>query len=67
MEQKFKIGDVVGIKSGGISMTIASYNEENKTYYCQWFQVSDRIYGDNDTEKDQLAHTYFHQDTLEKR
>jgi hypothetical protein len=37
-----------------------------KNIVANGFQVSDRIYGDNDTEKDQLAHSYFPEDTLEK-
>lgn len=66
MEQTFKIGDVVRLKSGGVSMTITSYDEKDKIYCCKWFQVSEKIFGDNETEKDQLAHSYFHENTLEK-
>jgi uncharacterized protein YodC (DUF2158 family) len=38
MEQKFKIGDVVKLKSGGVSMTVTSYDAKDKKYCCEWFQ-----------------------------
>jgi uncharacterized protein YodC (DUF2158 family) len=37
MEQKFKIGDVVRLKSGDVSMTVMSYDEKDKKYRCEWF------------------------------
>lgn len=57
MEQIFKIGDVVRLKSGGVGMTITSYDEKDKIYCCKRFQVSDKNFGDNETEKDQLAYS----------
>jgi hypothetical protein len=37
-----------------------------KNIVANGFKVSDKIFGDNDTEKDQLTYSYFHEDTLEK-
>ena len=53
MAQKFKIGDVVGLKSGGPPMTVANYHStENEIVFCKWFA------GKN------LEEEYFHQDAL---
>jgi uncharacterized protein YodC (DUF2158 family) len=38
MAQKFKIGDIVQLKSGGPEMTVQSLPASNSTTYrCQWF------------------------------
>lgn len=66
MEQIFKIGDVVKLKSGGVEMTVFSYDEKDKTYTCKWFQVSDTFSEDNEKVRDQLASCYFPENTLEK-
>ena len=34
---KFKVGDVVVLISGGPRMTISRCYEKNSTYRCQWF------------------------------
>jgi uncharacterized protein YodC (DUF2158 family) len=40
-EHKFKIGDVVRLKSGGPNMTVANYDlygyDSEKKYLCTWF------------------------------
>jgi uncharacterized protein YodC (DUF2158 family) len=66
MEQKFKTGDIVQLKSGGVSMTVDSYNKEDRKYTCRWFQVSNMIMGNVTTKRNQLTHDYFHGDMLEK-
>ena len=54
---KFKLGDVVVLKSGGPAMTISEkvydYGTETGKWECKWFQ-------DNQSKVDT-----FHQDTLE--
>ncbi|ALO34504.1 hypothetical protein CMT41_07080 [Colwellia sp. MT41] len=38
VENKFKVGDIVKIKSGGPDMTIQTMpSQRNSYYYCQWF------------------------------
>ena len=42
MADKFKIGDVVRLKSGGPNMTVANYDVyafegSEKKYLCKWF------------------------------
>jgi len=34
--QKFKIGDVVQLKSGGPTMTVSKFGDDNRVY-CVWF------------------------------
>jgi uncharacterized protein YodC (DUF2158 family) len=36
MEQKFKTGDVVELKSGGSAMTVAEYDQDGFVI-CEWF------------------------------
>ena len=37
-ETKFKVGEIVKLKSGGPEMTIQSLpGTSNEYYYCQWF------------------------------
>jgi len=33
---RFKVGDVVKLKSGGPEMTV-NYRHDDGDYYCQWF------------------------------
>lgn len=64
MEQKFKIGDLVKLKSGGPSMTIINdkHGEDNSRgnifngeYTCSWFDKNDepqnRSYPQDSLEK----------------
>ncbi|WP_196489370.1 YodC family protein [Burkholderia territorii] len=39
MAFKFKVGDIVQLKSGGPEMTVQSQpsNPSSTTYWCQWF------------------------------
>jgi len=37
MERKFEDGCVVMLNSGGPTMTVTSFDEKNKSYYCEWF------------------------------
>lgn len=37
MAQKFVIGDIVELKSGGPKMAVNNYNNDNQHYKCQWF------------------------------
>lgn len=37
MAQKFVIGDIVNLKSGGPEMTVRFYNKAYNRYTCQWF------------------------------
>lgn len=64
IEQKFKIGDVVCLKSGGPDMTVSEFGEMpdftiggketfNGYVVCQWFA------------KDDIKQAHFHQDILE--
>ncbi|QHI88697.1 YodC family protein [Klebsiella sp. MPUS7] len=41
MSRKFEDGAVVQLKSGGPLMTVSSFNEEYKTYHCEWFAGND--------------------------
>jgi len=64
-EPKFKIGDIVVLKSGGVEMTVSSLDGE----YCQsiWFRVnSENTNPASGAEKDELASNNFHENTLEK-
>lgn len=38
MEEKFKPGDIVMLKSGGPKMTVREYDEESNTFFCEWFK-----------------------------
>lgn len=38
MAETFTVGDVVQLKSGGPSMTVAKVNEPPGTVWCQWFE-----------------------------
>lgn len=57
VEPKFKIGDVVMLRSGGPKMTINNLEESASNFYgrvhCRWF------YGTEAKEE------FFHQDALE--
>ena len=37
MAEKFKVGDVVRLKSGGPSMTVLANEEDIDFIICQWF------------------------------
>lgn len=37
MAQKFVVGDIVKLKSGGPEMTVRLYNERYNKCTCQWF------------------------------
>lgn len=55
-EQKFNIGDVVELKSGGPQMTVRGYEPaDSQEITCEWF--------DKDRK---LCSKSFHQDTLQK-
>ena len=55
MNQKFKTGDIVILRSGGPSMTVKEYPDpDSPEVICQWFKKD----GD-------LMEKGFHQDTLE--
>jgi uncharacterized protein YodC (DUF2158 family) len=41
-EHKYKVGDIVKLKSGGPKMTVESV-EGGNTYLCQWFDKEDRL------------------------
>lgn len=47
MADKFKIGDVVRLKSGGPIMTVVDYAtygyESEKTYMCKWFDEKKKL------------------------
>ena len=36
-QQEFKIGDVVQLKSGGPTMTVANVSGDSGTVVCHWF------------------------------
>lgn len=36
-EDRFKVGDIVKLKSGGPEMTVQSIHEGSNNYRCQWF------------------------------
>lgn len=36
-EAKYKIGDIVRLKSGGPSMTVNAIRDSDGTIYCHWF------------------------------
>lgn len=36
-EAKYKIGDIVQLKSGGPGMTVESIRDRDGKIYCQWF------------------------------
>lgn len=43
MATKFKLGDIVQLKSGGPAMTVSSFTKNSSTgqvtgYYCDWFK-----------------------------
>ncbi len=42
---KFNEGDIVALKSGGPSMTVAEYDEDIEQYVCQWFVGPTLQYG----------------------
>ena len=49
MAEKFKIGDIVQLKSGGPKMTIkAPYSDGD--YFCQWFAGNKLCDGDFNEE-----------------
>lgn len=55
MEQKFKSGDLVMLKSGGPKMTVREYSNSNlQEIFCDWFVGS------------KMESKKFHQETLEK-
>ena len=59
MAQKFKIGDVVRLKSGGPNMTVTEYDVfdyggDQKKYLCRWFD-----------EKNKPAELTFREEELE--
>lgn len=40
---KYKIGNVVKLKSGGPEMTVVNFDEKEKLVQCQWFEESHLI------------------------
>jgi uncharacterized protein YodC (DUF2158 family) len=48
MREKFKIGDIVELKSGGPKMTVKgpnTFGERDDEYSCQWFGGKKLEYG----------------------
>jgi len=43
---ELKCGDVVELKSGSPKMTLGIYDEDEDSWYCQWFRESDLNEGD---------------------
>jgi len=54
-DQKFEVGAVVMLKSGGPKMTVMSYNSDTEEYLCRWF------YDNKSSER------YFKKGTLEAK
>jgi uncharacterized protein YodC (DUF2158 family) len=40
VENKYKVGDVVQMKSGGPNMTVGGIMTADEEYYCQWIARS---------------------------
>lgn len=43
---KFNIGDIVALKSGGPNMTIVNIDEDYEKIKCQWFNYIDNVLGE---------------------
>lgn len=56
MASKFKVGDVVQLKSGGPAMTVDELNNSGN-YWCVWFKGASRERGNfaSDTLKPYVA------------
>ena len=53
MTQKFKFGDLVELKSGGPTMTVADFSTDHEYATCNWFAGK------------KLEEYIFHQDSLQ--
>ena len=53
MARKFKPGDIVQLKSGGPSMTVAKSSYTDEGYWCEWFKGAskERAHFDEETLK----------------
>ena len=45
-DQKFEVGAVVMLKSGGPKMTVMAYQKDYEKYLCRWFDDSKKPYED---------------------
>jgi uncharacterized protein YodC (DUF2158 family) len=56
MAQRFKTGDVVRLKSGGPTMTVADYGKYNysefDSYKCRWFDEKKKLTEDVFSEEE---------------